>query len=164
MILEKLADVGFKKIFNSIDKEAVKKEVDKKGLDHYISYCAMLAAGTGVVSGIGGPITMLVGVPSDIVNSVAQQFRVTLAVVYYRRGNHEIEFDEFMKIVRISLGLDVGMIMTRSIMVTIAEKILLLIRGKLAGRLIPVFGAVVGGATNYMFIKRIGESVKKMEL
>lgn len=163
LILEKLADKGFKKAFDSIDKNAVKKEVDEKGLDKFISHCALLAGGTGAMSGLGGPMTMMLGIPADIINNIIQQFRVTLAVIYSRSGSIEIEFTEFMKIVRISLGVDVEMIMTRSIMVTIAEKVLLLMKGKITRRLLPVIGAVVGASTNYMFIKRIGESVKKME-
>lgn len=162
--VEKLADRGFRKAFDSIDKQAVKREVDEKGLDKFIAHCAVLAGGTGALSGLGGPMTMLVGVPADIINNVVQQFRVTLAVIYSRGGSHEIEFEEFMRIVRLSLGLEVGMIMTRSIMVTIAEKVLQLIRGRVGRRLLPVVGAVVGASTNYMFIKRIGESVKQIEL
>lgn len=163
-VLDKLADKGFKKIFDSIDKNAVKKEVDEKGLDKFISQCAVRAGGTGAVSGLGGPITMLVGVPVDIINNVYQQFRVTLAVIYSNSGSHEIDFDEFMRIVRVSLGIEVGMIMTRSIMVTIAERVFLLIRGRIARRLLPVVGAVIGASSNYLFIKRIGASVKKVEL
>lgn len=163
-MLDKLADKGFKRVFDSIDKNAVKKEVDEKGLEKFISHCAVRAGGTGAVSGLGGPITMMVGVPVDIINNIYQQFRVTLAVIYSKGGSHEIEFDEFMRIVRVSLGVEVGMIMTRSIMVNIAERVFLLIRGRITRRLLPIIGAVVGASTNYMFIKRIGDSVKKIEL
>ncbi|MDX1943379.1 MAG: hypothetical protein SFU99_22630 [Saprospiraceae bacterium] len=164
MDLDKLANEGFKKAFESIDKYGVKKGVDEMGLDGFISHCAKLAAMTGAVSGMGGAITMIVGIPADVINNVVQQFRVTLGVIYDRRGSYDIDFEEFMKIVGISIGVEVGVIMTRSVMVTIAEQLLVRMGARAAGRLIPFLGAAIGAGTNYLFITGIGESVKEMDL
>ena len=134
------------------------------GLDGFIEHCARLAAGTGVVSGFGGPVTMVLGVPADLLNSITQQFRVTLAVIYDRRGNYNIRFEEFMSIVAVSIGAETGAVMTRAALVRIAEKLLIRMGERAAGRMIPFAGAIVGGATNYLFIKGIGKAVKRLPL
>jgi hypothetical protein len=40
---------------------------------------------------------------------------------------------------------------------------LLRLGSKTATRLIPIVGGVIGGVTNYMFIKRMADSVKRMQ-
>ena len=132
------------------------------GLDGFIEHCARLAAGTGAISGMGGAITMIVGIPADLLNNVTQQFRVTLAVIYYQRGNYNIDFEEFMSIVAVSIGVEAGTVMTRVLLTRIAEKLLIRMGEKAAGRMIPFAGALVGGLTNYLFIKGIGKTVKKL--
>jgi Rieske Fe-S protein len=48
-------------------------------------------------------------------------------------------------------------------MESIAEKIILNLGVRTAERLVPVVGAVIGGTTNYLFIKRMAKSVKEMQ-
>jgi hypothetical protein len=45
----------------------------------------------------------------------------------------------------------------------IAEKMLMILGTRTAERLVPVVGAVIGGTANYLFIKRMAVSVKKMQ-
>ncbi|NCD71804.1 hypothetical protein GSY63_20745 [Mucilaginibacter sp. R11] len=161
---ERLSKGGFEKIFNQIDQLGIKRGVDHLGLDKFINQCALLAAGSGVVTGAGGISTMLVGVPLDMINLITQQFRVTLAINYYHRGDYRITFDEFIKIIATSLKVDTGITVTKTIMEEVAEKLLLNIGTKTAERLVPVVGAIIGGSANYLFIKRMGESVKEMHL
>ena len=85
-----LATYAFRRIFDRVDKVAVKRGVDEMGLSAFIKHCARLAATTGVVSGFGGVATMVVGVPADMLNCLTQQFRVTLAVIYAKSGDYEI--------------------------------------------------------------------------
>ena len=94
------------------------------GLDGFIQHCARLSAGTGAVTGMGGTVSLLVGLPFDVLNNITQQFRVTLAVIYDRRGSYEVGFDEFMSIVAVSLGVEAGLVMTRSLLENIAERLL----------------------------------------
>lgn len=160
----RLATYGFKKVYDSIDQYGIKKGVDEMGLDAFIKHCARLAASTGAITGMGGAATMIVGIPVDLFNNLTQQFRVTLGVIYDRRGTYTVSFEEFMSIVAVSLGIEAGMIATRSALETLAEKLLLRMGASAGSRLIPVMGAVVGGTTNYIFIKSIGASVKRLTL
>src|ERR1700733_486181 len=80
---QRLSHEGFKQIFDHIDQLNIKKGVDKMGLDKFIDQCAYLAAGSGVISGSGGALTVIVGIPFDFLNLITQQFRVTMAISYY---------------------------------------------------------------------------------
>ena len=161
---QKLAQAGFKQIFDHIDQLNIKKGVDKMGLDKFIEQCAYLAAGTGVISGSGGMFTLIAGIPFDFANLITQQFRVTMAIMYYNKGSYQIQFDDFMALVATSLKVEVGVAMSKTMMEGIAEKLLMLLGTRTAERLVPVVGAVIGGTANYLFIKRMAASVKKMEL
>jgi hypothetical protein len=163
-LIGRLSEVGFKRVFDSINQHGIKKGVDEMGIDAYIEHCARLAAGTGAITGFGGPITFIVGLPADMLNNLTQQFRVTLAVIYHRRGTYNIAFDEFISVVAISVGIEAGLLMTRSLLENLAERLLLRMGARAGGRLIPFVGALVGSATNYFFIKSIGKSVKRLPL
>jgi len=161
---QRLAFYGFRKIFDSINQHGIQKGVDRMGLDGFIEHCARLAASTGAITGMGGAVTVIVGIPADLFNNLAQQFRVTLAVIYARRGSYTVTFEELMSVVGISLGLEAGLMLTREILENVAEKLLLRMGAKAGGRLVPLIGAVVGGTTNYLFIKGVGASVKRIPL
>jgi hypothetical protein len=160
--LGRLSKDGFEKIFNQIDQLSIKKSVDRIGIDRFINQCALLAAGSGVVTGAGGISTMLIGVPVDLINLITQQFRVALALSYHHRGEFHITFDEFIKIIATSLKVDTGITVTKTLMEEVAEKLLINIGSKTAERLVPVVGAIIGGSANYLFIKRMAASVKEM--
>lgn len=161
---QKLAEAGFKQIFDHINQLNIKKGVDKMGLGKFIEQCACLAAGSGVISGSGGMFTLIAGIPFDFANLITQQFRVTMAIMYYNKGTYKIEFEDFMKLVATSLKVEAGVAISKTMMEGIAEKLLLLLGSRTAERLVPVVGAVIGGTANYLFIKRMAASVKKMEL
>ena len=157
-----LATYAFRRVFERVDRAAVKKGVDEMGLNTFIKHCARLAATTGVVSGIGGVATMLVSVPADMLNNLTQQFRVTVAVIYAKTGDYEVSFEDFMAIVAISIGVEAGVMITKSVLIRIAERLLIRMGERTAARVVPVLGAVIGGATNYFFIKGIGASLKRV--
>jgi hypothetical protein len=161
---QKLAEHGIKQILNHINQLKIKNGVDKMGLDKFIDQCAYLAAGTGVISGSGGMFTLIAGIPFDFANLITQQFRVTMAIMYHNKGSYQIEFDDFMKLVATSLKVEAGVALSKTVMEGIAEKLLMLAGTRAAERLVPVVGAAIGGTTNYLFIKRMAASVKKMEL
>ena len=132
------------------------------GLDKFINQCAYIAAGSGAIAGSGGIMTMLVGMPVDFVNLITQQFRVTMAIMYYAKGNYKIDFTEFMQLVATSFKIEAGVAVTRNVMEGIAEKLLLGFGVRAAERLVPVVGAVIGGTANYLFVKRMAEKVKEI--
>ena len=160
---QKLSESGFRHIFEHIDQLHIKNGVDKMGLDKFIDQCAYLAAGSGVISGSGGVFTMLLGLPVDFVNLVTQQFRVTMAVMYYSRGHYKVNFNEFMGLVAVSFKVEAGVAITKTMMEGIAEKMLLLFGTRTAERMVPVVGAVIGGTAHYLFIKRMAATLKKIE-
>lgn len=160
--LKNLTEDGFRRIFEQIDQLGVKKSVDRMGIDKFINQCAYLAAGSGVISGAGGLVTMLAGIPLDMINLITQQFRVTLAITYYNRGDYKIDFHQFIGIVASSLKVDAGITLTKTMMEGIAEKLLINLGAKTAERLVPVVGAAIGGTANYLFIKRMARSVKEL--
>jgi hypothetical protein len=161
--LDDLQQDSFKKLFTHIDQLGVKQGVDKMGLDKFIEHCARMSAASGAISGGGGAFTMVIGIPFDLLNMVTQQIRVTLGILYYHRGTYQVDFDEFLSIVAAALQVDAGIAITKNVLERGAERMMLRIGTKTAGRLIPVVGAVIGGATNYLFIKRMAESVKRLQ-
>jgi hypothetical protein len=157
-----LSRYGFRRVYDSINRHGIKKGVDEMGIDGFIEHCARLAAGTGAITGLGGAVTMIVGIPADLLNNVTQQFRVTLAVIYDQRGDYHMGFEEFMSVVAVSIGVETGAVMTRTLLTRVAEKLLIRMGEKAAGRMIPFAGALVGGVTNYLFIKGIGKTLKRL--
>ncbi|HTR30890.1 MAG TPA: hypothetical protein VMH27_16585 [Puia sp.] len=157
-----LATHIFRRLFDRVDREAVKKKVDEMGLDGFVNHCARVAATTGVVTGIGGVATLVVGVPADVLNNLTQQFRVTLAVIYAKTGDYKVSFEDFIAIVAVSVGVETGVLLTKSVMVRIAERLLIRMGERTAARVVPILGAAVGGTTNYLFIKGIGASLKRL--
>ncbi|WP_375495825.1 GUN4 domain-containing protein [uncultured Nostoc sp.] len=155
---------SFQKIFESINQFEIKNKVDKMGIDGFINQCALLAGATGAASGFGGFTTMIVGVPFDVINNVLQQFRVTLGVIYYKKGVYNVSFAELIKIVGVSIGVEVGATLTKSVMISIANKIIVQLSASTAGKALPFLGSVIGGSVNYGFVKAIGAAVKRIDM
>ena len=153
--LSSLAKGGFKTLFNHIDQTTIKNGVDEMGIDKFINQCALIAAGSGAASGVGGVATLIVGTPLDMLNLVMQQFRVTMAIRYHNTGVYKVSFVECFRLVASSLKVDAGVTITKTIMEKVAGKMMLIFGRKTAGRLAPVVGAVIGGTANYFFIKRV---------
>jgi hypothetical protein len=107
---------------------------------------------------------MIIGIPVDLFNSIAQQFRVTLAILYHRRGTYRVTFEEMMSVIAMSVGVGAGFILTRAVIEDTAEKLLIRMGAKAGGRLIPFVGAFLGSTVNYLFIKSAAASVKKLPL
>ena len=158
--LSSLAKGGFKTLFNHIDQTTIKKGVDEMGIDKFINQCALIAAGSGAASGVGGLATLIVGTPLDMLNLVMQQFRVTMAIRYHNTGQYKVNFIDLIKLVGASLKVDAGVAVTKNIMEEIVSKLVLTFGSKAVRRLVPVIGAVIGGTANYLFIKRIASNLQ----
>jgi len=157
-----LSDGGFRYIFDTIDQLGIKKGVDRLGVDKFVNQCALLAAGSGIITGVGGAATIPIGVPLDLINIIAQQFRVTLAITYSRTGNCEIQFDEFFKVAATSMKGDAGVALTKTAMEDMAQRLMINMGAKTAKRIVPVIGAVIGGSANYFYIKSVAKSLKNI--
>jgi hypothetical protein len=93
---------------------------------------------------------------------MTQQFRVTVAVIYAKTGDYEVSFEDFMAIVAVSIGLEAGVMITKSVLIRVAERLLVRLSERTAARVVPILGAAIGGTTNYLFIKGIGASLKRV--
>jgi len=148
-------------IFGKIDQLHIKKGVDQLGLDTFVHQCAILAAGSGVITGVGGASSLLIGVPLDMVNVLTQQFRVTLAIHYSKTGGCHVRFEEFLVFLSGAIKTDAGVTVTKTAMEEVAQKLMVNMGARTTKRLIPVVGAVIGGSANYLYIKRVADSLKK---
>lgn len=155
---------SFQKVFENVNQFEIKNKVDKIGIDKFIKQCATLAATTGAASGFGGFTTSIVGVPFDLLNNVLQLFRVTLGVIYYKKGVYKVSFLELIKIIGAAIGVEVGTILTRVILLAIAKNILVRMSASVAGKSVPFLGAAIGGFANYQYIRDMGESVKRIDM
>jgi hypothetical protein len=162
-IEENLID-SFEAIYNHIDEIKIKEKVDQIGIEAFINQCARYAAATGAMSGIGGFVSTIVGLPADLINNIIQEFRVTLGVIYHKTGRYKISFVEFMKIVGASLGIEAAMTGMRVLMLEIAKRIIIRVGAGTAGKLIPLFGTIIGGGVNYVFIRSIGAAVMSINI
>jgi hypothetical protein len=161
--IKRLSAGGFKQIFSRIDQVGIKNGVDKLGIDKFINQCAYMAAGSGLVTGIGGFSSMLIGIPLDVINLITQQFRVTLAISYHRTGYYKINFEDFFKIVATTVKADTKLAISKNIMEEVAEKLALMLGSKTSQRLVPIVGGLIGGTVNYLFIKGVAKTLLSTE-
>lgn len=158
--VKRLSEGGFKQIFSRIDQMGIKKGVDEMGIDKFVNQCALMAAGSGLITGVGGVSTLLIGIPLDIINLITQQFRVTLAISYSNTGNYKIRFEDFFRIVASSVKADTKLAISKNIMEEVAQKLVLTLGSKTSRRLIPIVGGVIGGTVNYFFIKGVAKTLQ----
>lgn len=155
-----LSHEGFVQIFRRIDQLGIKKGVDQLGLEKFINQCAILAAGSGAITGVGGAGFMAIGIPLDTLNIVTQQFRVTLAVSYQKTGRYQVHFDDFFELIARSLKSDAGVVATKTAMEEVAQKLIVNIGAKASKKLVPIVGGIIGGSANYLYIKRVADTLK----
>lgn len=153
---------SFKFIHEKLDGYSISEKVDKHGINNYINRCAVLAAGTGAITGAGGGFTLILGLPADLINTITQQFKVVLAVVYERTGNYKISFSEFMKVVGVSVGVEVAATGVKFLSQKIAQEIAKRLVARGFAKVVPIIGGAVGGGVNFYFIKSTGGALLKL--
>ncbi len=154
---------SFEFVHRNLDSFKIKGKVDELGIVAYIKHCARMAASTGAAAGAGGGLTLALGIPADIANTVTQQFRVTMAVIYHRTGRYSVQFDEFMKIVALSLGVEIGFKGLHYVVNRVAQEVFKRLTAGTVGKVFPLLGAAVGGGMNYYFIRGLGSTLLAFE-
>ena len=151
-------------IYQNIDSDKIKEAVDAHGLDHFINICALEAGAGGAAAGLGGFALAAASVPASLINTVVQQFRVTMAVIYAKRGTVKPSFTDFLAIVGMSLGVEIGVSIGSDVTGAIAAGILVELGAAETGALVPIVGAAIVGGANYAFIRAIGSALKRLQM
>lgn len=155
---------SLKSVYEAVEFDAIRRDVDAKGIDKVISDAALMAGSAGAVGGFGGGATAVLGIPAVLAVTVAMQFRVTAAVIYHKTGEIKVDFERFIKIVAVSLGVDVGVGIAAGLVTAVAGQILVRLGARSVGIVIPLFGALVGGATSYAFITTVASTLMAMDM
>ena len=160
-VLAKMLEKSFESIYDNIKNTNIKEEVDKHGLKKFTRKCAIYASGSGFAAGAGGFLSMAAVLPVDIANTVAQHFRVSLAVIYDQTGDYDVPFETLMKVVGISLGVRVG---SFAIGIIVAREIIKRLVVVAPAKAIPFFGGLAGAGINYAYIVAAGEALQAVDL
>jgi hypothetical protein len=59
---------------------------------------------------------------------------------------------------------EAGVALSKTMLESVAEKLLMLLGTRTAERMVPIVGGIIGGGANYLFIKRMAKSVKEMQM
>jgi hypothetical protein len=160
-VLQKVLEKSFEAIYNNIKDTNITEEVDRLGLDRFIHKCARYASASGFVAGAGGFLSMAAALPLDIINTVAQHFRVVKAVVYAQTGNASIPYERMMKLVGISLGVRAGSMVIGGL---VAREIIKRLVVLAPTKAIPFFGGFAGAGINYGYIFAVGKALQAADL
>lgn len=68
-----------------------------------------------------------------------------------------------MKIVGLSVGVEVGIKGIEYLTIQVANVILKKLGGRMAGRMVPLLGGAIGATLNFGFIKSIGSALQDLE-
>ena len=178
-------DDSYKKILNGVPM--VSKPIDSFADDYLSKYDSkekackemlnkqMIKCTTsGVVSGLGGIITLPVAVPANIANVLYVQMRMIACCAYM--AGYDLKSDQTQTLVYACLaGVAVNQILKKA-GIKLGEKVLISINKKIGfrlitkfgntgivnlGKLVPGVGAVVGGGLDYLETKIIAERAYK---
>jgi uncharacterized membrane protein YcjF (UPF0283 family) len=153
-----LEDV-FRAMFEEIDTEKLKKEVDDlRGTtpdysqEHHARILArrtaIRCAAAGAVTGLPLGIAALATLGADLAYLVHQQFRLVLgiATIYGHEPTNRERFNEAMSCVALAGGVGAG------------KQGLAMLMKERAARLVPFVGIVSGGALNYVSVHAVART------
>lgn len=146
--LDDLVNGGFESIFNGLNRQEIANKVDEIGLDSFNDRACSYSFGTGFASGLGGPLT-IAAFPADVVNTIAQQLRITVAIVYDQTGQTDFDFWTYVKIIAFGLGAAVtstvvGTQLLRKVVQILLPRMTLVQFSKV----VPVLGGLFAGGVN----------------
>lgn len=168
----------FKSLFEEIDTEKLKAEVDDlkaraPGFDpvHHAEVLsrrtALRCAATGAMSGLPSGLMAVVILGADVAYLVFQQFRLILgiATVYGHEPNSRERFNEALACLAYGSGVTLGKgglaAMLESVTIEgglLAEKLGTRFLSERMSKMIPMIGAVSGGALNYFAVRAVSRA------
>lgn len=168
----------FRSLFEEIDIPRLKREVESlramnpewEPREHARALSrrtALRCAATGAVTGLPSGLIAIGTLGADLAYLIYQQFRLILgiATIYGHEPSARERFSEALTCVAYGSGVGIGKqgiaAMVESARAEggfIAEKIGTRLLGDRLGRMIPVVGAISGGAVNYAVVQSIGRT------
>jgi hypothetical protein len=181
--LKKRADVVleevFRSLFEEIDTEKLRKDVeafqaaapdDYQQGDHarvLARRAAIRCAAAGAVTGLPSGLLAVGSLGADLAYLIFQQFRLILgiATIYGHEPTQRERFNEALSCLAYASGVGIGKSGVATLLESatadggvIAEKISTRIFKERFSKIIPVIGAVSGGALNYMAVRAVGQT------
>ncbi|HKB80848.1 MAG TPA: EcsC family protein [Thermoanaerobaculia bacterium] len=168
----------FRSLFEEIDTEKIRADVDvlKAGapefeaVDHahlLVRRTALRCAAAGAVTGIPSGLLAVGTLGADLAYLVHQQFRliIGIATIYGLEPTHRARFGEALTCLAYASGVGIGKQGIATLLESatveggmIAEKIgARFVRERLT-KVIPIVGAVSGGALNYISVRAVGRT------
>lgn len=172
----------FRSLFEEIDTEKLRADIDTlkenapedfepHELARMLSRrTAIRCAAAGAVTGLPSGLLALGTLGADLGYLVFQQFRLILGVatIYGHEPTHRERFNEALQCLAYASGVGlgksgVGMLMESATIEggVVAEKIGSRILKERLAKIIPVVGAVSGGALNYVAVRAVGHAAVK---
>lgn len=172
----------FRSLFEEIDTEKLRADIDTlkenapedfepHELARMLSRrTAIRCAAAGAVTGLPSGLLAIGTLGADLGYLVFQQFRLILGVatIYGHEPTHRERFNEALQCLAYASGVGlgksgVGMLMESATIEggVVAEKIGSRILKERLAKVIPVIGAVSGGALNYVAVRAVGHAAIK---
>ncbi|HSP13931.1 MAG TPA: EcsC family protein [Thermoanaerobaculia bacterium] len=167
----------FRSLFEEIDTDKIQKEVEdlKQSAPEYrpLRHARILArrtaircAAAGAVTGLPGGALAIGALGADLAYLVYQQFRLILgiAAIYGYSPTGRERFAEAFSCLAYSSGVGIGKQGIATVLGSameggaVAERIGARMARERLARLVPLVGAVSGGALNYVSVRAVGRS------
>lgn len=168
----------FRSLFEEIDTDKIQKEVaglkaaapDYRPVRHARTLArrtALRCAAAGAVTGLPGGTLAIGALGADVAYLIYQQFRLILgiAAVYGHAPSNRERFNEALSCLAFSSGVGIGKQSIATVLGSatveggaVAERIgARMVRERLA-RIVPIVGAVSGGALNYVSVRAVAHN------
>ncbi len=173
-ILEKV----FRTLFEEIDTDKIRREVSTlkkrtpefEPIDHartLVRRTAIRCAAAGAVSGLPSGLIAIGTLGADLAYLMVQQFRliIGIATIYGHEASHRERFGEALSCLAYASGVGIGKQGIATVLESatieggaVAEKIGARFMRKRLAKIVPVVGALSGGALNYMSVRAAGKA------
>ena len=168
----------FRSLFEEIDIEKLRAEVERlrssnprfEPKDQAVVLSrrtALRCAATGAMTGLPSGLVAVATLGADLAYLIYQQFRLILgiATIYGHEPSSKERFTEAMACVAYGSGVGLGKQGMAAVLESarveggfLAEKVGSRLLGDRLGRMVPVVGALSGGALNYFVVRTVGKT------
>ncbi len=168
----------FRSLFEEIDTEKIRRDVEAlqdaapefHPADHartLIRRTALRCAAAGAITGLPSGLLAIGTLGADLAYLVFQQFRLILgiATIYGHEPSHRERFNEALSCLAFTSGVGIGKQGIATVLDAatleggvVAERIGSRFAKERLSKFIPIFGAVSGGALNYLSVRGVGRA------